>query len=653
MVKKRKPKFRVGPRLLSAFAWKKRIDVAVWAEEEFVLESESAVGGGRFNLRYTPHLRLPLQVLGQHHTSNVTLWFGSQLGKTTVGMIYLNYFVDRIGGVAMFFLPTDVLVPFTATDRILPSLNRTVNKASILQAQTQRKLRDNTKNIRFIGGTIRILGANTASNRKSTPGKLIIMDEISEFQQSHVEEIEERAKTFELYGGKILKTSTSLYKNDPIVRSYKFAECQMEYVVKCQKCGKTHIDDFFANVVYPSREDVIIEDDLNEEDADVFYRLTASRSARYRCPHCNDLWDDDDFNDAIDKGDWKPNRGNPKTAGSIAFRASSMISKFVTIGKMVSKWLEVVGNEVTEEKFFNGWLSRIYEPIQKGTESKELEKMVSEMPRYKVPESTVSLVMSIDVQKDHFWFLVRAVTSDMTRYDIDYGRIETWHELENLLFRTYDDHFVEVVAIDSGYNSQTVYDFCYDMNHLHESDDPYIENLFAERLGVALNVIPIKGSNRGMTTISQITNIDKDIDGNVYSDSLKLHVINSMMFRDSHFALLKKSLDEEYTGKKRLYFHDESESTIFEQFVAEYKKEVIHPKTGAVSYEYVKVTTHADNHLLDCSVYAEYLIEKLDVRFRKADFILPSTQEVPKEEMIVIKKKKITEEERPDWLDQF
>jgi len=598
---------KIGRRALAILEYKKSIPVDIWAEENYVLESDSAVGGGKFNFKYAPHLRKPLNLLSDNSLTEYTFWFASQSGKTTVAMVHMNYMIDIEPSNFMFFLPNDNAISYTATDRILPAIKRTKNAQSLLEVKEQNKAKENTKNIRFVGGVGRILGANSKVNRKSMPSKVIYLDEIAEFEHLHVKQIIERAKTFSAYGKKIIKTSTSIYKNDPIVKSYEESQLKYEYYSKCPACEKEHVDDFVENFKHPKTEDKYLN----------------AREAVYVCPHCKAEWDNNLKKEAVENGGWKLVSGNPKKAKTVGLRASSFVSHLVSIEDLALEWLDAEGDEELEEAVYNGWFSKIYEREEKTTKADEILTLKNNIPKGIVPKDTVAMFGAIDVQKDHFYFVVVAVNEYLSVHIVDYGRLETEADKERKVLQNYYDadgelHLIETWADDSGYNKDFVYEFCRKMSNLHYEmeDDPSIQRIFDERYGEALNVIPIKGASRSMSTISQITSLETDENGKKYEDSLKLHVINTEMFKDRAQRYIDESLSDEYTGKRLLTLHEEAEDSIAEALTSEIKKEVVNAKKQ-ISHAWTPKKSHPFNHYWDCLYIVLYLIEKNEVRFRK------------------------------------
>ena len=87
-----------------------------------------------------------------------------------------------------------------------------------------------------------------------------------------------------------------------------------------------------------------------------------------------------------------------------------------------------------------------------------------------VPKEALMLTAAVDVQKDHFWWSVRAWGEHMTSWLVDYGGgpgiCETWIEIEDVLEREYqqeetgESFRIYFALIDAGYRTEEVYAFC-------------------------------------------------------------------------------------------------------------------------------------------------------------------------------------------------
>ncbi|BCD61737.1 phage terminase large subunit [Nitratiruptor phage NrS-5] len=608
------PKLIIGQRTLNALYYKAKIPMDEWAEEFYTLESKSAIGGGKFSFEYAPHLKKPLEIFSRDVVKNMTLWFGSQGGKTTVTFIFVNWIIDRAPNDIGFYLPNDNLVKSTADDRIRPSIERTVNKDSLILRKEEKKAKDNMTRIPFLGGTLYVLGAASTTNRKSRPFKYIIMDEIADFKHEWVEEIEERAKTFEQFGAKILKTSTSNHANDAIATAYKLSDAKYEYFVKCPYCKEEHIDDFIQNIVYPKPDEIIYTSN-DEEHRLAEYLSKASKDARYQCPHCKKLWNNDDKNKAIDNGGFKLVSG-VENASRVGFRVSSFISKLVTIEQMAFRYLKVKDNEELLKKFYSGWLAKNYIPKEKGTSKDKIWELKCDLGEFELPKDTVALYMGVDVQKDWYAYVIMAFDKDLNGYIIGYGRAEDEYTIEQLIRHEYNGIFLDAVGIDDGYQTTEVHEFC------------YLQNM---ELGENF-VCATRGSARPLSKLFVVTTVDVDMDGRRLAGGVKRYTINTTQIKDDLQAMIDRGLNNE---PKRLYIHKDMDDVIADSLTSEYKPEG--------ENKWIPKTSHPNNHWWDAANICLFLARRDKINLLKTQSRSDGR----------IKSTPTKRRNQADWLDRY
>jgi phage terminase large subunit GpA-like protein len=142
-----------------------------------------------------------------------------------------------------------------------------------------------------------------------------------------------------------------------------------------------------------------------------------------------------------------------------------------------------------------------------------------------VPEAVSFLTAGIDVQDGYFYWSVYGWGEGASSYLIDYGRADTWLQLENILVngvyksKTGSEFMVARIGIDSGYDTDSVYRWC---------------SRFA---GVAL---PLKGSNTSLLGgYYKVSSIDRAGYG-----GLKLYVLDTQKLKDAVSGRIKQPLFE-------------------------------------------------------------------------------------------------------------
>ena len=209
------------------------------------------------------------------------------------------------------------------------------------------------------------------------------------------------------------------------------------------------------------------------------------------------------------------------------------------------------------------------------------------------------------VQLDHFWYSVRAWGPHMTSWLVDYGRAETWADVEKVINRNYCDtngevRTVNLACIDSGYNTDEVYQFC------------------AEHMDVA---IPSKGSSTTLKSRYTVTVLDK---GAGYG--LRLYHFDPNQLKD--YIAGRLHVDAGAPGSWNVCRDVEQEYC--DQVCAEQRVEQ-KDKKGRISRVWEKVTSHAQNHYLDTETNNILAAEILGVRYLMEPEEKPAPKPEPKE----------------------
>ena len=116
--------------------------------------------------------------------------------------------------------------------------------------------------------------------------------------------------------------------------------------------------------------------------------------------------------------------------------------------------------------FIKSWLA---EPFEQVSSTADADKILACQGRYNqsvVPDETRIITGGVDKQRDCYYYTLRAWGDNRSSWNIDHGRVETQVELVEIFDKPYHDEkgnpwFVEFVLIDSGDDTDVVYDFFY------------------------------------------------------------------------------------------------------------------------------------------------------------------------------------------------
>ncbi|ADV47039.1 terminase GpA [Nitratifractor salsuginis DSM 16511] len=568
------------------------IPIDEWSDTYRILPSESSAEPGRYRTDRMPYLKeIARELSPQSPTQRVSVMKGVQLGFTELANNMIFTYADLYPCPMLMILPTESLAQTHASDKLWPSIEKTPRIAE--KIYPRKKDGGSSKlDIRFPGGNLRIAYAFTTSTFASVSRRVVIKDDLDRWPDDVKGEgnpsalADKRADAFpnkKIYAN----SSPTLLKTSKIYREYMDGS-QAVYDVPCPHCGEM----FDLN-----KDRFVYEWDTEH------YKLTGA--VMCECPHCGEKIPETKKHVMTKDGKWRhkyPDRLHK------SYRIPSWYSPFLPWTDIVQEYLTAL--KVQDEGIVDDmktWVNTreawVWEEEIHATQDIEILKLRADTPEAVVPPRTALLTMAVDVQVDHFWFEIRAYQYGNAKRTIRYGRVETWTDIEDLFRAHYLDekgqpYAVKVCAIDSGYRTDEVYEFC------------------AMNLDVA---IPVKGVEK-MTVPYKVTTVTKEKDGRSFTTGLKLYLLNTMYYKDMFDAQIKRSLALEEKGQllssdNVVTLHSEADGTIAEQWTSEYKAEEVNKKTGAVKMSWRKIRPKAPNHLWDCGVYNTFLGDLMGVKF--------------------------------------
>lgn len=520
---------------------------------------------------------------------DITFVAGTQLGKTAAEQNMMGYAIDQAPGPMLIVYPTDKLAEFTSQNRIKPMIALSKPLAEKFDAEHSQKLE-----LQFQGMYIALVGANSPSGLASRPVQYVFFDEIDKFpkwsgqEAGPLELAEERTKTF--YNKKIVKVSSPTLKTGNIWKGWEQADARYEYYVPCPHCGAYQ---------------VLTMKQLKWPEGSNAY--DARDAAEYHCISCGNIIDDRQKMDMLRHGRWKTINKPPKRVHSVAYHLSSFYSPWLTFGDMAYKFLSAKDEPERLMNFINSWLAEPWENKANRMQSDIVMDKRLNYLRGTMPAEAQLLTCGIDVQLDHFWFSVRAWGPHLTSWLVDYGRVETWGDVETVINRDYADTNGEVrninlACIDSGYNTDEVYSFC------------------AQHMDVA---IPTKGASTPLRARYSVTVLDKTV-----GFGLRLYNFDTNQMKD--FIAGRLGVDAGAAGSWNVC--KDVEPYYADQICAEQKVEY-KDKKGRITLRWEPISSHAQNHLLDTETNNALAAEILGVRY----LMEPDTEEM-------------SETEENDWL---
>ena len=566
----------------TAFTPPEKLTVSEWADKYRILDEKSSSAPGQWKTERTPYLRRIMDEFCNPEIEEIDFVAGSQIGKTEAEYNMLCFAVDQDPGPVLVVYPTDKLAKFASENRLQPMFK--------LSPATKDKFDERASDmleLQFLNNYVALIGANSPADAATRPVRYVFFDEIDKYprwtgkEASPLELVGERQKTF--YNKKTVKVSTPTVKQGNIWRSYEKADLKLKYAVPCPHCGHAQIF-IFKQIKWPK--------EMNDPQLVRF-------AAWYECEHCHQRIDDRHKMEMLRNGNWEPQNIPVGRVKTIAFHLNSIYSPWLTFGDVAAKYLSVKDTPEDLMNFINSWLAEPWE--DKASRMKSDIVLAKRMPYEQgcVFEQAQLLTLGADVQLNHFWWGVRAWGPKLTSWLVDYGRAETWAEIENIIYRPYPSSqgevfYINLACIDSGYNTDEVYQFC----ALHQDV-----------------CLPTKGSSQAMRSRYSVTKLEKIF-------GLLLYMFDPNQFKD--FISGRLSIPAGSPGSWNVY--QDCDRRYADMICAEQKVEK-KDKKGRITYEWQPISSHAQNHMLDVEVNCALAAEVAGVRYLvEPELIQPAAQ---------------------------
>lgn len=420
----------------------KRIPVSRWAERyRYVTMS---VLPGRWKNEVTPYLAGIMDAAWFPSVQTVILCKSPQVGGTEAILNCLAYAIDRDPGPALCIYPDELTGKENSQDRIQPMIKGSPRLRGYLTGidDDSSSLRINLQHM-----PIYIAWARSAARLANKPIRYLLFDEVDKYvdtagkkETDPISLGEARTITYR-YNRKVWKISTPTTETGNIWKALTTeAQLVFDYWVRCPACGADQKMEF-RQIKWPRAAEPGPDGRIHSEDPAA---IEAGRLAWYECPHCLAAWNDYERDAAVRAGGWRERVSGLKLFEAlrarrpmkIGFHLPSWLSPFVSLSEVSAAFLRGLSDINKFKDFHNKHLAEPWKlTVISGSEETILAARCP-LPAQTAPEETLLLTCGVDVQKNGFWFVVKAWAATGTSWTIHYGFLATWAELEKLIFET-------------------------------------------------------------------------------------------------------------------------------------------------------------------------------------------------------------------------
>ena len=550
------------------------ISVSEWAEKYRVLDTASAIPGPWKNSK-TPYLVEIMNTLLDSDIEEIVFVKPTQVGGTEAMLNMLAYIAAQDPAPTLAVYPSDELGEKVVKKRIRPMIY-----ASPPLRQRFRASESSTSELFFEGMSITVTGSGSPSQLASFAMRNLFLDEVDKYPGASKKESDpislarERTKTFR-NNRKIYITSTPTLKTGHIWKALEGADIVKHYFVPCPHCGK-YIELIWKQVKFPDDEGMSYAD--------------RAEFAAYVCQECDAIITDRDKPEMLKHGEWRIVEQRTQFPRKVAYWLNTLYSPFVRFSEMAKEFLTSKDDPEKFQNFTNSWLAEPWEDTKLKTNADLVLERQTALQEYTVPEWAKVLTAGVDVQETCVYWTIRAWGNYLTSQNIAHGQAGSFAEVERIMNLQYlregtgDPLVVALALIDSGDNTDLVYDFC-------ASNSDW--------------AMPSKGSSHPMDTHFRLSKVNRT-DSKAYG--MPLAIIDTGKYKDMIAGRMRK---ENGTGSWMVYAG--CDRTYADQVTAEHK---INVKTagGRTVQSWVLKTTHGDNHFLDCEVYAMCAADMIGAR---------------------------------------
>lgn len=500
--------------------------VSEWADAHRVLSQKASSEAGRWRTSRTPFLREIMDCLSiSHPAKKVVFKKPTQIGGTECGNNWIGYIIDHAPGPVMHVMPTVSTAKRNSKLRIDPLIEESPRLRGKVAEAKSRDASNTTEQKDFDGGTLIMTGANSAAGLKSTPCRYVCCSEVDEYprdvenQGDPISLVMARSRAFTRRKA-FLESTPTFDGASKIDEEYQNSD-RREYHVPCPHCkGLQTLK--FEQLQWPKGH---------------------PKDALYFCEHCGEgikeRYKAEMLRDEKDGGTAKWIAENPghDTPG---FWINALYSPagWYTWAEIAADYEEAQREFEQEKKteklktFTNTVLAKTW---KMPGDAPEWKRLYLRREKYKigtVPHGVSFLVCGVDVQKDRIEAEVVGYGKSKESWSIDYqvflgdtAAEGVWGELENFIGKTFpreDDSAelpIKITGIDSGFNTQHVYNFC--------------------RKFPSNRVVATKGDENLSVVVSQPRFVDAKLQGKVHRRAVRLWRIGVSILKGELYGWLK------------------------------------------------------------------------------------------------------------------
>lgn len=426
---------------------KRKLSVLEWAEDAVELSERITEQPGPYSTNFYPYVREVLECISDRTVQRVSLCWGSQTAKTTTFYIMLGYTIDQRPRPILWVFPNAHLCKTFSSDRWLPFCR----ESKVLLKHLPR-YGDGTVDLdhftllkqQFSRCTMNLVGAGSQANIRSFPVSVLVLDEIDVIPEGTRKECLDRIKGRSDF--KVLQSSTPIAEMGGIWQEFQDGD-RRRFYMPCPHCD--------SRMVFRWADDAGEFNLRWPEDAkqDGKWNLpTVMDETFYRCESCGEPIYDEKKPAMLKQGEWVAT-SSAAERGSRSYHLNSFYSPTITFGRMAVEYLKAKQTADGIRVFTNGWLAEPWKRHEAFVNPAQFRALERDYERGEIKGKY--RILSVDVQRNSFYWIVRGFDIDGTSYLINNGMVPSLEDFAGIV----ENYEVSYAVIDTGYRTQEIYEF--------------------------------------------------------------------------------------------------------------------------------------------------------------------------------------------------
>lgn len=528
-----------------------------------------------------------MRVFNDPYIHTVVLKTSSQVGKSETLNNVLGYFIHHDPAPIMMIQPTIDRMREYSKKRIATMIRDSPSLSSVVAKDVSRDSDNTVLGKSFVGGHLKLVGANAASALASDPIRIVLADEVDRYPKDVDNEGDPLSlaivRTTTFTNRKIGITSTPTIKGESRVEEEYERSDKRQYYVPCPQCGEFQT--------------------LKWKDDDGQYRLVWEAtpegkvtSIHYVCEVNGCAIEPHEKLRMLDDGEWRAEREH---TGIVGFYINALYSVWLSWAEMAERFIKAsaeakAGKPELLKTFINTNLGETWDTKNELADVVGLEKRM-EPYAADIPLGVLLLTAGVDTQPNRLecsivgwgiegeaWLIYHEILWG------DTSKQQVWEELAELLSEEFKCERRDATGKRL---VRTIDAACIDAGG-HNAED--VKNFTKRHRGNKWLAIFGRATGAKETIVTRPTRVQ---------GGALLWAVGPNLIKDKVFATLK--VDE--PGPGYVHFPTGLDEEYFKQLTAEKKvrkQKKFDPKDpfGHSQYLYKKIRER--NEALDCFVYA-------------------------------------------------